>query len=133
MGLTIEAIQRMRDAVGDDDHVIADILQSFVDEVDSLLNQLVDAVATNDLKKLGRVAHTLKSCCRDLGDQAAGDLCAKLESDARAGEYRGPGTATAIIADTVLALKSEVVGYLEGSRMRSEAHRARGGNSGSVG
>jgi HPt (histidine-containing phosphotransfer) domain-containing protein len=112
MGLTREAIQRMRDAVGDDDLVMADILQSFVDEVDGLLDQLTQAAASDDLKTLYRIAHTLKSSCRDLGDEASGDLCAKLESDARAGEVAGAVSASRMIADKILALKSEVVGYL---------------------
>lgn len=118
MGLTHEAIQRIRDAVGDDDLVMADILQSFVDEVDGLLGQLTDAAASDDLKTLYRIAHTLKSSCRDLGDQEAGDLCAKLESHARAGEISGTSAASRIIADRIFALKSEVVGYLA-SRQKS--------------
>jgi HPt (histidine-containing phosphotransfer) domain-containing protein len=112
MGLTREAIQRMRDAVGDDDLVMADILQSFVDEVDGLLDQLTQAAASDDLKTLYRIAHTLKSSCRDLGDEAAADLCAKLESDARAGAVSGAVAASRMIADRILSLKSEVVGYL---------------------
>lgn len=112
MGLTHEAIQRMRDAVGDDDHTIADILQSFVDEVDGLLGQLTAAAASDDLKTLYRIAHTLKSSCRDLGDEATGDLCAKLESDARAGKVLDAGAASKVISGRVLALKSEVGSYL---------------------
>lgn len=112
MGLTHEAIQRIRDAVGDDDHTIADILQSFVDEVDGLLGHLTAAAASDDLKTLYRIAHTLKSSCRDLGDEATGDLCAKLESDARAGSVLDISAASKTISDRVLALKSEVVGYL---------------------
>lgn len=121
MGLTGEAIQRIRDAVGDDDLVIADILQSFVDEVDGLLDKLLGAAATNDLITLRRVAHTLKSSCRDLGDQNVGDLCAKLESDAHSGDSPEFGAATARIVDTVLALKSEVVSYLNPREEQSRA------------
>lgn len=112
MGLKHEALQRIRDAVGDDDYVIADILQSFVDEVDGLLDQLTAAAESDDLKTLHRISHTLKSSCKDLGDEAAGDLCAKLESDARAGKVSGADAASRMIADKVYALKSEVVGYL---------------------
>jgi HPt (histidine-containing phosphotransfer) domain-containing protein len=112
MGLTREAIQRIRDAVGDDHLVMADILQSFVDEVDGLLSRLADAAASDDLRTLYRIAHTLKSSCRDLGDEAAGDLCAKLESDAEAGEVSGAVAASRMIANRILTLKSEVVGYL---------------------
>ena len=120
MGLTSEALKRIRDAVGDDDLVIADILQSFVDEVDGLLDKLSSAAATNDMKTLGRIAHTLKSSCRDLGDQAAGDLCAKLESDARAGEVLAAGAGIAMISDACLELKSEVISYLNPIEERSQ-------------
>jgi len=112
MGLTLEAIERIRDAVGDDDLVIADILQSFVDEVDGLASQLTDAVATDDLKAMHRIAHTLKSACRDLGDEATADLCAKLEGDARAGEVVEAGSAAALIGGELRALKSEVIAYI---------------------
>jgi HPt (histidine-containing phosphotransfer) domain-containing protein len=112
LGLTREAIQRIRDAVGDDDLVMADILQSFVDEVDGLLGQLTAAAASRDLKTLDRVAHTLKSSCRDLGDEATGDICAKLEGEARAGSVTEPDAVTQRIAERIFALKTEVVGYL---------------------
>ena len=79
MGLTAEALKRLRDAVGDDDLIVADILQSFVDEVDSLLDKLSSAAQTSDLVTLKRVAHTLKSSCRDLGDHQTGAMCAELE------------------------------------------------------
>lgn len=112
MGLTQEAIQRIRDAVGDDDEVIADILQSFVDEVDVQLGLLKTAAATQDAKTLHRIAHTLKSSCRDLGDASTGDMCAKLEIDARAGDISNAGEASRLIAERILALKSEVSSYL---------------------
>jgi hypothetical protein len=57
--------------------------------------------------------------CRDLGDEAAGDLCAKLESDAQAGEVSGAIAASRVIANSILALKSEVVGYLVSGQERS--------------
>lgn len=120
MGLTSEAIDRIRAAVGDEDLVIADILQSFVDEVDGLLDKLSSAAATNDMKTLGRIAHTLKSSCRDLGDKAAGDLCAKLESDARVGEVLAAGAAIVMITDACLELKSEVISYLNQIEKRSQ-------------
>ena len=113
MGLTRAAIHRIREAVGDDDLVIADILQSFVDEVDGLLGQLTVAAASGDMTSLHRISHTLKSSCRDLGDDAAADMCARLESDARTGEVSGAAETSRMIADRVLVLKSEVVSYLE--------------------
>jgi HPt (histidine-containing phosphotransfer) domain-containing protein len=112
MGLTAEALQRIRDAVGDDDEVLADILQSFVDEVDGLLDRLSAAADLGDAGSLRRIAHTLKSSCRDLGDHVAADLCASLEHEARDGEIADAGRKLASIACAGRNLKSEVVAYL---------------------
>jgi HPt (histidine-containing phosphotransfer) domain-containing protein len=112
MGLTAQALQRIRDAVGDDDEILADILQSFVDEVDTLLDKLSVAAETGDAGTLRRVAHTLKSSCRDLGDQFAADLCASLEHAARDGEIADAGGISASITSASRSLKSEVVEYL---------------------
>lgn len=115
MGLTKEALRRMRDAVGDDDLVIADILQSFVDEVDGLSERLTAAAAGKDVKALHLIAHTLKSCCRDLGDAATGELCARLENDAREGEVGDAAIAAAAINAGLRELRSEVLAYLSAS------------------
>lgn len=112
MGLTAEALRRIREAVGDDDAVVADILQSFVDEVDVLLDGLSAAAAAGDAATLRRIAHTLKSSCRDLGDESAADLCAMLEHAARHGEIADAGSMSASITIAGRSLKSEVVSYL---------------------
>jgi HPt (histidine-containing phosphotransfer) domain-containing protein len=119
MGLTAKALQRLRDAVGEDDAVIADILQSFVDEQAGLLDKLFTAAANGDAPTMGRVAHTLKSLCRDLGDETAGDLCARLERDAREGELQEVGTTAELIIASCRSLEAEVVSYLkDNSRVR---------------
>ena len=112
MGITADALQRIRDAVGDDDEIVADILQSFVDEVDGLLDRLAAAAETGDAVTLRRIAHTLKSSCRDLGDHVAADLCAALEHAARNGEIADAGGKSASIAHAGRSLKSEVVAYI---------------------
>lgn len=112
MGLTGEALQRIRDAVGDDDVIVADILQSFVDEVDSLLDKLLTAAGTSDAATLRRVAHTLKSSCRDLGDHQTGALCADLEEGSiRGGSLDATVPATAI-STACRELKLEVQQYI---------------------
>lgn len=112
MGLTVEALQRIREAVGDDDVVVADILQSFVDEVDSLLDKMSAAAELKEATTLRRLAHTLKSSCRDLGDDAAGALCADLEDRCHKNDMEGAVARAAAIADACRKLKQEVVHYV---------------------
>jgi HPt (histidine-containing phosphotransfer) domain-containing protein len=114
MGLTAEALQRIREAVGDDDVVVADILQSFVDEVDALLNKLFAAAEGQDAATLRRIAHTLKSSCRDLGDHITGALCADLEERSHKRETHGAVADAVAIADACRKLKLEVQEYIAG-------------------
>ena len=116
MGLTAEALQRIRDAVGDDDGVVADILQSFVDEVDSLLDKLSGAAEAQDATTLRRLAHTLKSSCHDLGDNVAGALCADLEDRSHRNEMEDAAARADAIADACRRLKHEVVHYIASLR-----------------
>ena len=108
MGLTAEALNRLRDVVGDDDAIICDILQSFVDEVDGLIDQLAGAAQAGDRAILRRVAHTLKSSCRDLGDHRAGGLCADLEEGLIKGNVLDAAMSAAAIADACRDLKLDV-------------------------
>ncbi len=78
MGLSQEALQRMREVIGEDDLVLADILQSFVDEVDQLVDGLVASVAQANAVNARIAAHTLKASCRDLGDHVTAELCASI-------------------------------------------------------
>jgi HPt (histidine-containing phosphotransfer) domain-containing protein len=108
MGLTAEALGRLRDAVGDDDLIVADILQSFVDEVDSLLDKLSAAAQTDDRATLRRVAHTLKSSCRELGDHRTGAMCADLEDGSHSGGTSDATVSAAAISTACRELKQEV-------------------------
>lgn len=108
MGLTAEALKRLRDAVGDDDATVCEILQSFVDEVDGLIEQLSGAVQADDPVTLRRVAHTLKSSCRDLGDHRAGGLCGDLEEGLIRGTALDTAASAAAIAAACRELKLDV-------------------------
>lgn len=112
MGLTAEALKRLRDAVGDDDLIVADILQSFVDEVDSLLDKLSSAAQTSNLVTLKRVAHTLKSSCRDLGDHQTGAMCADLEDRSSKEGVLDATVSAAAISTACRDLKLEVQRYI---------------------
>jgi HPt (histidine-containing phosphotransfer) domain-containing protein len=118
MGLTAEALVRLRDAVGDDDLVVADILQSFVDEVDSLLEKLSTAARTRDLVTLRRVAHTLKSSCHDLGDHQTGAMCADLEDGSARGVIPDATVSAAAISKACRDLKQEVQQHIHSLQLQ---------------
>lgn len=118
MGLSGEALLRLRSAIGDDDLVLADILQSFVDEVDKLVNDLVSSVINADNAKAHRVAHTLKASCRDLGDHETAGLCADIEAEAKVSGARLEAEKAETIRKRCMVLKTEAqthIGKLLGS------------------
>ena len=112
MGLTVEALNRLRDAIGDDDAILCEILQSFVDEVDGLIDQMTGAAQMGDVVTLRRVAHTLKSSCYDLGDHRTGTLCADLEEGLIKGTVMDAAAPAKAIAAACRALKQEVQDHI---------------------
>lgn len=109
MRISEEALRRLRDAIGEDDRDLAEILQSFVDEADMLVDRLMTAVAAADTAKVRGAAHTLKSACRDLGDDQTADRCEAMETDARNGKAEFDMTDAEAIRDGCLELKSKAV------------------------
>jgi histidine phosphotransfer protein HptB len=107
-----EALARMRAAVGDDDEIIADILQSFVDEADGLVADLSTAALASDFRKVGMVAHTIKTSALDLGHSSLAKLCAALEYEARAGAVHDVVEKAQAIVNDCLALKEGVARYI---------------------
>jgi HPt (histidine-containing phosphotransfer) domain-containing protein len=116
MRLSAEALDRMRDAVGDDAEVLADILESFVEEVDGLLAALSEGARVGQAPVMGRAAHTLKSSARDLGDAELAELCATLEHEARQGTVDRAEERAVAIAAASLALKQDVAAYVRALR-----------------
>ena len=85
MRFSEKALSRMREAIGGDESVLADILQSFVEEADTLAIQLQHTPASLTPGAVARIAHTIKSSARDFGDDELAGLCATLEEEARKG------------------------------------------------
>ncbi len=63
-----------------------DLIDSYLEDAPSLLTEISAAVTDNDLDSLEHNAHTLKSICFSLGAMPLGDICKKLESQARSGK-----------------------------------------------
>lgn len=121
MTLAPEALARLREAIGDDDEVLADILQSFVDEAGPLAEALLTAARDGDLAVIGRAAHTLKSSARDLGDAPLADVCADLEREARTGRVEQAEERAARVAAASLALRDEVAAQVQALRLSGSA------------
>ncbi len=71
--------------VGDDPQVVREFLGDFRSSARGLAEQLQAAGAADDARKVGVLAHRLKSASRSVGAAALGDICAELENACRSG------------------------------------------------
>ncbi|MBV8470618.1 MAG: MASE4 domain-containing protein [Burkholderiaceae bacterium] len=70
----------LRDLVGSEPEVLADFLHDYLHSLQSLRDEMSQAVAQSDAERVESIAHRLKSSCRSVGALTLGDLCAHLES-----------------------------------------------------
>ncbi len=80
-----EALQAIRDLVGDTAGLFEQIVQLYFDSAPPLIAQLKTGFAENDLNAIRLAAHSLKSSSANLGAVALSQMCGKIEAAARAG------------------------------------------------
>jgi len=79
----------------EDTDIIKELLQTYLDDVESLMQTIREAVATNDANMLSRAAHTLKSSSGNLGIDELSELAAQLEQQ---GKNSDVATSAAVLA-----------------------------------
>jgi len=112
MRISLQALERMRQLIGDDKDVLADILQSFIDEAEPLAESVLAAARDGRFDILGRAAHTIKSSARDFGDSELAALCADIELGSKQGLVADAVASSQKIAQGCIALKEELAAYI---------------------
>jgi histidine phosphotransfer protein HptB len=107
-----QALNRMKEAIGGDDAVLADILQSFVDEAEALSAKLREPPSSLAPGPVARIVHTIKSSARDFGDDELAILCAAMEGEARNGAVSELERRALDIAEKCQALGSDIAAYV---------------------
>jgi HPt (histidine-containing phosphotransfer) domain-containing protein len=64
---------------------LAGLLETFVDETGPLLARLAEALDTGDAPAAGRIAHSIRGSCLQLGGLRLASSCERLETNALAG------------------------------------------------
>ena len=73
----------LRGIVGDDNETVQALLSEYVECSAALAQQLLEHMSARRAPEAAAVAHKLKSSSRSIGALALGELCARIESDAR--------------------------------------------------
>ncbi|QIG51980.1 Hpt domain-containing protein [Nordella sp. HKS 07] len=112
MSISPRALERMKELIGGDETVLAEILQSFIDEAEPLAEAVLAAARDGRLDLLGRAAHTIKSSARDFGDAEFAELCAAIEFGSKHGALVDAMESSQLIARGCLTLKEELAAYI---------------------
>lgn len=72
-------LQTLRDLFGDDDEVIREILEAYVDDLRQQSQNLHAAANDRDRSRFGRIAHSLKGASANVGATDFAGLCATAE------------------------------------------------------
>jgi PAS domain S-box-containing protein len=100
----------LRDTFGDDEELINEILQDFVDPARSAVVELEAAFVARDAKAVGAAAHKLKSSSRSIGADALADLCADLEAGGKGDDWAAIETSYPDLAPAFDAVSKEIAG-----------------------
>ncbi|MNM73635.1 Sensor histidine kinase RcsC [compost metagenome] len=108
-------LDELVEIAGDDTHTI---IKLFLDETPILLQQLQAATASNDQRRLGEVAHSLKSSSANVGVLALSEAARQLEHAVRTGTLEQPASRVAQIIAEFSRARQVLLGYQ--SDMRGE-------------
>ena len=82
-------LDRLLETTGGDPEFVVVLLETFAEEAPAMLGELRRALGAADSETARRAAHTLKSNAATFGASGLADLCAGLETQARAGDLAG--------------------------------------------
>ena len=92
--------------------LLPQLLRTYRDQAVKQIEDLRAAAAKEDTEALRIVAHTLKSASFSIGANGIGELCAQLETNARANQLGGNATLCGELVERFTALVSEIEQYL---------------------
>src|SRR4029450_6114401 len=83
-------LANLLEATGGDQSFVDELVDTYLAEGDRLIGDLVAAAEAGAVGDLVLPAHSLKSSSQNVGALELGELCRRLEEDARSGAVTGP-------------------------------------------
>jgi len=77
----------LKDMFGDDEEIFKEVLQSFVDPAEEILQDMQASFNQKSATDIGNHAHKLKSSSRSIGANSLADACQALETAGKGGEW----------------------------------------------
>lgn len=121
-GITASILERsvldeLFEIAGDEINAIIDV---FLDETPQLVRHLQEAAVMPDLKRLGELAHSLKSSSANVGVLALSEAARRLEHGARSGTLERPTVMVALIVAEFSRARMALAGYQADQRAQAQ-------------
>jgi len=97
--LDARAFRQLRDTVGDDDQIIIELIEAFLEDAPTLFEDLRRAVEKRDVSGARLAAHSLKSNSATFGAMELSELCQQLEIMFKDGKFEGAEDILALAID----------------------------------
>lgn len=86
MAIDRGALDKLRELVGGEEADLVELVESFLEEGPSIMQDMWSSARASDLAASRRAAHSLKSNARDMGAAELSQLCARVEARCASGE-----------------------------------------------
>jgi len=84
--LDTEALEELRDVMEDE---FNSLIETFITDADKKLVALKEAIDANDASEVGKVSHSFKGSCSNIGAPQLSDLCRQSEDKGRGMDISG--------------------------------------------
>jgi HPt (histidine-containing phosphotransfer) domain-containing protein len=85
-GRPVLDVAQLRDRLGDDDELVADVIRLYLDDYPQRLDAMAGAIAERDFPRLRAEAHTLKGSASSLAGGRVAGAARELEAVAESGD-----------------------------------------------
>ncbi|MBZ5515764.1 MAG: response regulator [Acidobacteriia bacterium] len=112
--------------IGGDPELVSELIELFLSEYPSLLEQMRKAAQEQNAPALEAVSHKLKGMVGNFAAERAAAVACKLERKARAGELAGAGELITALESEIIHLRASLTAYAgDASRDGSPAEKAK--------
>lgn len=102
----------LKSLVGDNESIIRDFLAHFLTSASATTGELREACNDADYRKVGAIAHKLKSSSRSMGAIRLSDFCAGLESACRVDDHTSASQYLAHVEEEMAAVLKHIEALL---------------------
>jgi HPt (histidine-containing phosphotransfer) domain-containing protein len=104
------------EAAGDDDALIAKLIEAFIRDTGTRMQQMRGALASSSFTNIRAEAHTVKGSARQMGADAVGDACQELENACALRDELLIAAQVRRLQELFDAVKTAMIGYSNRSR-----------------